>query len=50
LQFRDKAAYKGKCGVCDYHRVCGGCRARAQTISGDYLAEEPLCRYRPGQG
>ena len=37
LQFRDKAAYKGKCGVCEYHRVCGGCRARAQTISGDYM-------------
>ena len=47
LQFRDKAAYAGKCGVCEYHRVCGGCRARAYSLSGDYMAEEPLCTYTP---
>ena len=46
-QLRDQSCYKGKCGVCEYHKVCGGCRARAYTMSGDYLAEEPLCTYTP---
>ncbi|MDR1776754.1 MAG: heme b synthase [Desulfovibrio sp.] len=47
-QFRDQAAYKGKCGVCEFHKVCGGCRARAYSLGGDHMAEEPLCSYRPG--
>jgi heme b synthase len=38
---------KGKCGDCEYNRVCGGCRARAYEATGDYLAEEPLCSYIP---
>lgn len=46
-QFRDRSCYKGKCGVCEYHSVCGGCRARAWSMHGDPLAEEPLCAYRP---
>ncbi|QDU72332.1 radical SAM protein [Mucisphaera calidilacus] len=37
----------GKCGVCDFRRVCGGSRARAFALTGDYLAEEPDCGYRP---
>jgi MoaA/NifB/PqqE/SkfB family radical SAM enzyme len=28
--------------------VCGGCRARAYATTGDYLAEEPYCVYKPG--
>jgi heme b synthase len=44
---RDPKTYSGKCGACEYERVCGGCRARAQTMRGDYLAEEPLCAYNP---
>ena len=47
LQFRNKDDYEGKCGVCQYHRVCGGCRARAQTMSGNDMAPEPLCDYTP---
>ena len=46
-QFRDKSAYLGKCGQCEYHNVCGGCRARAYSLTGDYMAEEPLCSYTP---
>ena len=46
-QFRDQEAYAGKCGVCEYHRVCGGCRARAHSLSGNHLGEEPLCSYVP---
>lgn len=40
----------GKCGICQYRKVCGGCRARAHEATGDYLAEEPLCSYDPQQG
>jgi heme b synthase len=46
-KLRDQKAYVGKCGRCEYHKVCGGCRARALTMNGDYLAEEPLCTYEP---
>lgn len=37
--------YHGKCGICEYRKVCGGCRARAFALTGDYLAEEPFCVY-----
>lgn len=45
-EIRDLPAYKGKCGRCAYVRVCGGCRARAYTMTGDYLAEDPVCWYK----
>jgi heme b synthase len=38
---------KGKCGVCEYKRICGGCRARAYEETGDYLEAEPYCVYQP---
>ncbi|MFZ5648881.1 MAG: putative heme d1 biosynthesis radical SAM protein NirJ2 [Bacillota bacterium] len=38
--------YGGGCGVCQYRKICGGCRARAMFYSGDYMAEEPWCLYR----
>jgi radical SAM protein with 4Fe4S-binding SPASM domain len=54
---------KGRCGVCKYQELCGGCRARAygysdllvacggltpsDEIGGDYLAEDPFCTYKP---
>lgn len=44
---RDLNRYGGKCGRCEFIRVCGGCRARAFEATGDYLAEEPLCIYEP---
>lgn len=47
LQFRNQREYSGKCGSCEYHRVCGGCRARAHSLTGDYMAEEPLCTHEP---
>ncbi len=46
-EFRTPAAYQGKCGACEYHKVCGGCRARAYAMHGDHLAAEPLCTYEP---
>lgn len=47
LEMRDLDHYHGKCGICEYRRVCGGCRARAYAVSGDYLAAEPFCTYEP---
>jgi radical SAM protein with 4Fe4S-binding SPASM domain len=44
---RDLDALKGKCGACEYKRVCGGCRARAYECTGDYMAAEPYCAYIP---
>jgi len=45
---RDFERYEGKCGYCEYLRVCGGCRARARALNqGNYLAEEPFCAYVP---
>ena len=44
---RNFKAYKGRCGVCEYVNVCGGCRARAYAVTGDYMAEEPYCTYVP---
>ena len=46
-ELRDYTNIKGKCGVCEYRNVCGGCRARAYEHTGDYLAEEPYCVYQP---
>ena len=47
LELRDFKAYKGNCGKCEYVNVCGGCRARAYAIHGDYMAQEPFCSYQP---
>lgn len=44
---RNFNGYKGKCGKCEFRKVCGGCRARAYEISGDYMEEEPYCIYEP---
>ncbi len=47
LDMRDFTAYKENCGRCEYINVCGGCRARAYAVTGDYLAGEPFCTHRP---
>jgi MoaA/NifB/PqqE/SkfB family radical SAM enzyme len=39
--------FGGRCGVCEFRTACGGSRARAWTASGDVVAEDPLCTYRP---
>ncbi|MEX1184900.1 MAG: TIGR04053 family radical SAM/SPASM domain-containing protein [Gemmatimonadota bacterium] len=44
-QLRDRSLLKGKCGSCDYRQVCGGSRARAYAITGDWLEAEPFCNY-----
>lgn len=37
----------GKCGECEYQKLCGGCRARAFALEGDVLAADPSCVYEP---
>jgi radical SAM protein len=44
---RDHSRLKGKCGVCDFRDVCGGSRARAYAVTGDYLESDPYCVYQP---
>ncbi len=44
---RDDTRLQGKCGLCEFKRVCMGCRARAYAETHDYLAEEPTCDYVP---
>lgn len=46
-ELRDPELVKGKCGICRYKVVCGGSRARAYGVTGDYLAEDPSCNYQP---
>ena len=46
-KLRDLSNLKGKCGICEYKRICSGCRARAYEATGDYLEAEPYCIYEP---
>jgi AdoMet-dependent heme synthase len=46
-KLRDKELRKGKCGVCEFLPVCGGSRARAYAMTGDYLQAEPCCAHIP---
>lgn len=46
-ELRDDTKLEGKCGLCEYKKVCMGCRARAYGTVQSYLAEEPNCDYVP---
>lgn len=46
---RDPGRLEGKCGVCEYRTVCGGSRARAYAMTGNYLASDPSCAYIPAR-
>lgn len=39
--------FRGKCGRCEWSRICGGSRARAFAFSGDSLSSDPFCPYEP---
>ena len=47
LALRDPDGFKGRCGVCEFRRVCGGSRARAYALTGDFLESDPDCDYTP---
>lgn len=44
---RNPGLLEGKCGICEYRKVCEGCRARAYAATKNYLSEEPFCAYQP---
>jgi radical SAM protein len=46
-QLRDPEQREGKCGCCEYVKICGGSRSRAYALTGNYLAEDPRCTYSP---
>ncbi len=46
-ELRNPDLLEGKCGLCEFKRICLGCRARAYGLTGNYLAEEPFCIYEP---
>ena len=46
-QLRRPEEFKGRCGVCEFDRWCGGSRARAYAWTGDPLASDPLGPYVP---
>ena len=45
---RRRTSLGGRCGECEMNGHCGGCRARAYGMSGDLMAEDPLCTHTPG--
>jgi AdoMet-dependent heme synthase len=46
---RDTKNLKGKCSYCEFREICGGSRARAYAVTGDYFAQEPCCIWQPRQ-
>ena len=47
VELRDYGRLKGKCRLCEYRNICGGSRARAYAVTGDYMQSEPYCAYIP---
>ena len=45
---RRRSELGGRCGACEMNAHCGGCRARAYGMTGDLMAEDPLCTHTPG--
>ncbi len=46
---RRRSSLGGRCGACEMSAHCGGCRARAYGMTGDLMAEDPLCTHTPGK-
>ncbi|HYV84945.1 MAG TPA: radical SAM protein [Patescibacteria group bacterium] len=46
---RARSGLGGRCGECELQPRCGGCRARAYGMTGDLMAEDPLCTHTPGR-
>jgi AdoMet-dependent heme synthase len=47
-QIRQRDHLGGRCAPCELKSLCGGCRARAYGMTGDVMAEDPLCTHQPG--
>jgi len=37
----------GRCGVCEFRQLCGGCRARPMAQTGQLMGEDQLCTHVP---
>lgn len=48
LGLRDPSGFTGKCGRCEFRFLCGGSRARAWAVTGDWRGSDPACVYIPG--
>ena len=48
VDIRRRTSLGGRCGECEMNGHCGGCRARAYGMTGDLMAEDPLCSHTPG--
>lgn len=46
-RIRNKNNLKGKCGLCEYREICGGCRTSAYFYTGDIFGSDPQCAYVP---
>ena len=45
ISMRNSDNLEGKCGICPFRRMCGGCRARSYAVTGNYLAGDDSCNY-----
>ncbi|MBV1865758.1 MAG: radical SAM protein [Rhodobacteraceae bacterium] len=41
---------EGRCGACEFQKLCGGCRARPLALDGNMMGEDSLCTYQPQGG
>jgi radical SAM protein with 4Fe4S-binding SPASM domain len=41
---------EGRCGACEFQKLCGGCRARPLARDGNMMGEDFLCAYEPEGG
>jgi radical SAM protein with 4Fe4S-binding SPASM domain len=48
-KIRDLTLYQGKCSQYEFIKYCGGCRARAYKVTGNYFNSDPICNYQPKQ-
>jgi radical SAM protein with 4Fe4S-binding SPASM domain len=46
-KLHDPTHFEGRCGMCEFHSLCGGSRARAYAATGNPLAADPFCGHVP---
>ena len=46
---REQTKLNGACGMCRFKTLCGGCRARAYAVTGDYMSTDPNCKFCTSQ-
>ncbi|MFQ5701802.1 MAG: radical SAM protein [Acidobacteriota bacterium] len=49
VELRARSRLGGRCGLCEYRDLCGGCRARALAVLRDPMDEDPSCTHKPGE-